>query len=207
MPAATPRASGRPWSTSIATPASPTRPSTSSALSTSATHRSAAGSGTASYRQGRVYFLLGNYENSITLWRDRAIDEVRKQRSIEPPAPARRSSPESRSSPPGRSSELPEKVALQAEWEFELALAALEAGFPPRLAIDHFQSALKLEPNLAARPVIAYYLEKLGESVPPLKPAEPAPAPASPPAEAPKATEPPAASAAPAVGGEAAPKP
>ena len=48
--------------------------------------------------------------------------------------------------------ELPEKVDQQAEWEFELALAALEGGLPPDVAADHFQTALKLEPDLDRPP-------------------------------------------------------
>ncbi len=69
--------------------------------------------------------------------------------------------------------ELPEKVDQQAEWEFELALAALEAGLPADVAAEHFRIALELEPSLGARPVIAYYLEQLGRPVPPPRAADP----------------------------------
>jgi len=127
------------------------------------------GVGTASHRQGRVYFLLGNYENAITLWLDRAIDELRKQRSVEATAAGQALVTGDPVAATRMFLALPEKITLQAEWEFELALAALESGAPPRLAADHFQAALKLEPNLTVRPLIAYYLEKLGEAVPPLK--------------------------------------
>ncbi len=169
------------------------------------------GPGTASYRQGKVYFLLGNYDNAITLWRDRSIDEIRKQRSVQATAAGQALLNGDPTTATRLLLELPEKVSTQAEWEFEMALAALEGGFPPKFAAEHFQAALKLEPNLTARPVIAYYLEKLGEAVPPprapaAKPAEapttpptadpgpaPAPTPApAPPAEATRPADPPA---------------
>ena len=125
------------------------------------------GVGSASYRQGQVYFLLGNYENAISLWRDRAIDEVRKQRSVEATAAGQALANGDPVSATRMFLDLPEKITLQAGWEFELGMAALEAGSPPKVAAEHLQAALKLEPNLSARPVIAYYLEKLGEAVPP----------------------------------------
>ena len=174
------------------------------------------GVGTASYRQGRVYLLLGNYDYAITLWRDRAIAEVRRQRAIDATTAGQLLLTGSPEVATRKFLDLPEKVALQAEWEFELGMAALESGAPPKLAAEHLQAALKLEPNLGVRPVIAYYLEKLGEEVPPLKAPEPAPSPAPSPAaaEAPKPAETPPASApatvppaGPAGGGEPAPKP
>ncbi len=60
----------------------------------------------------------------------------------------------------------PTKTNTEASWEFELALCRLEAG-TPGLAAEPFTEALKLTPNLSTRPVVAYYLEKLGKPVPP----------------------------------------
>ena len=152
------------------------------------------GIGTASYRQGLVYFLLGDYTNAVQLWQDRAIAPLRNRRSAdalmagqalltgEPVASVR------------TMLDLPGKVNIQAEWEFELAHAALEGGLPVDLVADHFQEALKLEPALTVRPLIAYYLEMLGKPVPPprptaatapaAKPAEPAPTPTPTPPDA-----------------------
>ena len=142
------------------------------------------GIGTATYRQGLVYYLLGNYDNAITLWRDKSIAQVRTRRSLEAPMAAQMLLNGDPVASTRMFLELPEKVNIQAEWEFELALAALEGGLPPDLVADHFQNALKLEPNLTVRPVIAYYLEMLGKPVPPPRPAtpnaaEPSPAPSS----------------------------
>ena len=140
------------------------------------------GVGTASYRQGKVYLLLGNYENAVTLWRDKSVTQLRTQRNLMAPAAAQMLL---NGEPMGSTRmflELPEKVDTQALWEFELALAALEGGLPPDLAADHFTTALTLEPAMSVRPVIAYYLEKLGKPVPPPRPASPAPDPNTSPA-------------------------
>jgi len=145
--------------------------------------------GTASYRQGKVYFLLGNYENAVTLWRDKSVSQVRTQRSMIAPAAAQMLLNGEPMTSTRMFLEIPEQVALQAGWEFELALAALEGGLPPELAADHFTAALTLEPSMPVRPLIAYYLEKLGKPVPPPKPADlprPAPTTASPEPTTPK---------------------
>jgi len=104
---------------------------------------------------------------------------------------------------------LPSLVSRQAYWEYELALCLLESGSPDGAA-DYFTRALKLVPELAVRPIIGYYLEKLGKPVPELpKKADlprpragttvdsklrgPGPSPATSPVPAPKpATTPPA---------------
>ena len=131
------------------------------------------GVGTASYRQGKVFFLLGNYENAVSLWRDKSIAQVRTQRSMQATAAGQILLGGDPTTSVRQFLEVPEKVETQAGWEFELAMAALEGGLPPDVAADHFQAALKLEPNLAVRPVIAYYLEKLGKPVPPPRAATP----------------------------------
>ena len=146
------------------------------------------GIGTATHRQGKVYFLLGNYDNAVSLWRDKSIVQVRTQRSLQAPAATQlllRGEPVAATR---MFTEIPEKIETQAAWEFEMASAALEGGLPIEFVAEHFQAALKLEPDLASRPIIAYYLAKLGKEVPPPRtrsiPPSPSPTPSTPPAPA-----------------------
>jgi hypothetical protein len=157
----------------------------------------ATGLGTAAYRQGMVYFLLGNYSNAAGLWQDRSINPLRIQRSHDGLLAGQIFLGGSPVSAVRTFLDLPEKVNTQARWEFELGLAALEGGLPSEFVADHLQSALKLEPNLFVRPVIAYYLEMLGKEVPPPKPAgseakpiEPSPTPTPTPVPTPPAEKP-----------------
>ena len=131
------------------------------------------GLGTASYRQGMVYLLLGNYGDTVTLWGDKSIRPLRLQRSLQAPMATQMLLGGDPVASTRMFLELPNKISQQAEWEFELGLVALEGGLPPDLVAEHFESALKLEPNLTVRPVIAYYLEKLGKAVPPPRTASP----------------------------------
>jgi hypothetical protein len=62
---------------------------------------------------------------------------------------------------------LPGLVTRQAYWEFDLALCLLESGSPDRAA-DSFAQVLKLVPDITVRPIVAYYLQKLGKPVPEL---------------------------------------
>jgi hypothetical protein len=126
--------------------------------------------GTASYRQGMVYFLLGNYSNAAGLWQDRSIAPLRSRRDQDGLTAGQMLLTGNPINSVRTLLDLPEKVSTQARWEYELGLAALEGGLPTDLVADHLQSALKLEPNLAVRPVIAYYLEMLGKTVPPPRP-------------------------------------
>jgi tetratricopeptide (TPR) repeat protein len=124
--------------------------------------------GSAALRQGRVYFLLGNYLSTVSLWKDRAIPRVRFDRSS-------RVLSASSSLTHGEAVQatnlfvaLPSTLNQQASWEFDLAMCSLEAGMPEDAA-THFTQALTLAPDLGVRPIAAYYLEKLGKPVPPLK--------------------------------------
>lgn len=157
------------------------------------------GPGTAAHRQALVYLLAGNYRNAVSLWVDRAIGELRTQRLMETTSATQTFLKGEAVGATRMFLELPEKVDQQASWEFELALAALEGGLPADVAAEHFATALELEPSLAVRPVIAYYLEQLGKPVPPPRPAR-ATAPAAAPAAAtsPGTSEPSATPAAPA---------
>ena len=150
------------------------------------------GFGTATYRQAKVYFLLGNYENAVGLWRDKSIPQVRTQRSLQAPGATLSLLKGEPVVATRMFTELPEKVETQAGWEFEMASAALEGGLPPEFVAEHFQAALKLEPDLATRPIIAYYLGKLGKEVPPprTRATAPSPSPSPLPTPAPSAPAP-----------------
>ena len=146
------------------------------------------GVGTSPYRQGRVHFLLGNYANAVILWTTKAIPPLRMQRSFQGLSTAQMILTGEPVSATRTLIDIPGMISQQAEWEFDTALAALEGGVAPEIAAQHFATALELEPELVVRPVIAYYLEKLGKPVPPLRPNEPeekptspAPAPSTPP--------------------------
>src|SRR5262249_56228573 len=67
--------------------------------------------------------------------------------------------------------EMPDKLGQQALWEYDAGMCRLEAGSPD-LAAEHLTKALTLAPKMTIRPVIAYYLEKLGKPVPPASPAD-----------------------------------
>ena len=64
--------------------------------------------------------------------------------------------------------QVPEQLATQAVWEFEVGMVSLEAGQPVEETATHLTNALKLIPTMVVRPVIAYYLKKLGRPVPEL---------------------------------------
>jgi tetratricopeptide (TPR) repeat protein len=122
--------------------------------------------GLATYRQGLVYYLLGNYLSSASLWNERSILQVRMERS-------NRSLMAGRSFARGDAMQatnlflgIPSSLEQQATWEFDVAICLLEGGKPSEAA-EHFTKALTIEPNLTVRPIAAYYLEKLGKPVPP----------------------------------------
>jgi hypothetical protein len=92
---------------------------------------------------------------------------------------------------------MPTLLSRQALWDYELGQCLLESGAPDRAA-DYFTRALKLVPEIAIRPIAAYYLERMGQPVPPLpkggtatvgteaKPSTPLPVPGSSTPAAPK---------------------
>jgi hypothetical protein len=128
--------------------------------------------GSAANRQAKVNFLLGNYEYAAQLWENRAITQLRFDRGSR--ALAASASLLRGQVKPATSMflDLPGKVAVQASWDFDLGLCRLEMA-KPDLAPAPLTEALTLVPDMALRPVAAYYLEKLGQPVPPLKPAAP----------------------------------
>jgi tetratricopeptide (TPR) repeat protein len=124
------------------------------------------GPGTASYRQGLVYFLIGNYDLARLLWRDRAIPQIRSYLATQAMEATRASLRGEARGAAEAFQNLPDQVAQQATWEFQLALCLLEGGAPAEAA-DHFARALTLQPDYNVRPLVAYYLEQLGKPVPP----------------------------------------
>ncbi len=131
------------------------------------------GTGTAAFRQGLVYYLLGSYGYTCSLWRDNSIFQITSERGLQAPAAGVMLLEGDPIASTRMFLELPEKLNTQAQWEFDLGMAALEGGFPPEYVAEHLEEALKLEPDLTVRPVIAYYLEKLGKPVPPPRSASP----------------------------------
>ncbi len=123
--------------------------------------------GSSAMRQGRVYFLLGNNEYGGTLFEKYALKRVRQDRSFKALDAARAYLKGEVRGATGALLEIPARIREQAEWEFEAGLCRLEGG-SPALAADHFTSALTLNPKINTRPIMAYYLEKLGAPVPPL---------------------------------------
>jgi hypothetical protein len=145
------------------------------------------GPGTAALRQGRVFLLLGNYDSALAVWTREAIPTLRGQRTLGAPMSTRALLDGEPTSATRTLLEIPEELTRQAVWEFEAGMASLEAGRPVDDTAAHLSNALKLAPRLTVRPVIAYYLKKLGRPVP------------EPPAEAAKAETKPTAPAAPAA--------
>jgi tetratricopeptide (TPR) repeat protein len=141
--------------------------------------------GAAALRQGRVYFLLGNYLSASTLWTDRAIPRLRLDRSGRVLGGGIALVRGEASAAANIFMAMPGSLLQQASWEYDLAMCELESGLPERAA-EHFTSALTLAPQLVVRPIAAYYLEKMGKPVPPLPKREGLPVnPASPPVNAP----------------------
>ena len=124
--------------------------------------------GSAALRQGRVYYLLGNYLSTVSLWKDRAIPRVRFDRSSRVLAASSSLTRGEAVQSTNLFLALPSTLSQQATWEFDLAMCNLEAGLPDDAA-THFTQALTLAPDLSIRPIATYYLEKLGKSVPSLK--------------------------------------
>ena len=146
--------------------------------------------GISALRQGRAYFLMGNCEYAATLWDRYALPRLRQDR-VNRALSATQGyiGGEAKAATAGLL-EMPDKINQQANWEYDSALCRLEGGAPEQAA-EHFTKVLTLAPKYSLRPVVAYYLEKLGKPVPPI-PVEPkaTPTPAAKPvAEAPRPAE------------------
>jgi tetratricopeptide (TPR) repeat protein len=122
--------------------------------------------GMAVFRNGLINLLLGNYEYAATLWGERALPRLRFERGRQALLAAQQFI---RGEIKGASNAFltaPGRISTQALWEYDLALCLLESGGPEKAA-EHFTRALTLAPDLPTRPVIAYYLTKIGKPVPP----------------------------------------
>ena len=149
--------------------------------------------GIATYRQGLVYYLLGNYLSTASLWNERSLPQVRMERSSRILMAGKSFTRGELMQATNQFLGIPESLERQATWEFDVAICQLEAGLPDAAA-EHFTKSLTLEPNLTVRPIAAYYLEKMGKPVPPrreapgtAKPAQSEPAKAAAPRRAAKA--------------------
>jgi hypothetical protein len=165
------------------------------------------GPGTPSHRQGLASLLIGNYDNAASLWRSRALPQLRGALAAQALAAGRYLVDGEVKGASVSFRELPGEIGDEASWEMMLGLALLESGpislnagtsllggapaedsSQPSLvdtAAEHLTKALTLRPNLPARALVAYYLEKLGKPVPP-PPTEPSPALSPSPTPAPK---------------------
>ncbi len=123
--------------------------------------------GTSFMRQGEVYFLMGNYATAASLWQERAIPRVRYDRTLRALTLGQLLTRGELTQTVNINLVLPTLLNRQAFWEFDLALCHLESGAPDKAA-EYFTHALKIVPDLGLRPLIAYYLEKLGKPVPAL---------------------------------------
>ncbi|WP_337176476.1 tetratricopeptide repeat protein [Paludisphaera sp.] len=142
---------------------------------TGATDPSLGDPATAAFRQGLVYKLMGNYSYAVVLWRNQALPRLaydRTSSALEVIGSLRQGSV---IGAVNAAQGVPGMLQRQASWSFDLAQCLLESG-DPEGAAESFTTSLELVPDLAMRPLIAYYLEKLGRPVPPERPAEAAPA-------------------------------
>lgn len=121
----------------------------------------------AAMRQGVVHLLMGNYLSAITLLQERAIPSLRQERSVRVMSAAQAMIRGEAIAVTDADLAIPGSINQQSNWEFELGIAKLEGGNPEEAAAN-FTTALTLAPDMALRPIAAYYLEQLGKPVPPL---------------------------------------
>ena len=137
--------------------------------------------GSGALRQGRVYFLLGNYLSASSLWRDRAVPRVRMERSTRTLTAASLLTRGEAVQATDIFLMIPATLSQQSSWTFDLAMCDLEAGIATE-ASEHFTKALTLTPDLVVRPIANYYLQKTGKPAPELTKVDQAAAkPATPP--------------------------
>ncbi len=99
--------------------------------------------GSGAFRQGRVYFLLGNYLSAATLWHERAIPRVRAERSGRVLASAAGLTRGEALATANAYLALPASLNQQATWQYDLGMCQLEAGMPNDAA-DSLTKALTL---------------------------------------------------------------
>jgi tetratricopeptide (TPR) repeat protein len=124
--------------------------------------------GSSSYRQGYVHSLFGNYDNTANLWL-RALSQLRASETVQALGSVQSFLHGTPREAANSIQELPNRVATQADWEFDLGFCLLEAGKPVEAA-EYLAKSIDLNPNHSARRLSEYYLQRLGK---PYKPAEP----------------------------------
>ena len=127
--------------------------------------------GVSALRQGQVHFLLGSYDIADSLWLRNAIPQLRYDRSVRVLSAMQTLLKGEAKSASTIEMSIPSQLSSQASWQYDLGLCMLEGG-RPKEAGEQFTSALTLTPSLTVRPIIAYYLERLGLPVPPRLKAE-----------------------------------
>ena len=147
----------------------------------------------AGYRNGLVHLLLGNYSMTTRYWNNYTLPFIRAAETEQTlnaaremlngqAIPALRSIMEVAGTP-----EQPGLIDTYAEWQAELGFCQLESGAAldtrdangavlQEGAATHFRRALEIKPQTPLRPLLAYYLEKMGQEVPAAPVDEPAPA-------------------------------
>ncbi|MEO6808323.1 MAG: tetratricopeptide repeat protein [Isosphaeraceae bacterium] len=120
------------------------------------------GPGTPAHRQGRVSFLLGDYDNAASLWRDRALKQIRAEVTVGAVQSAQNLLQGNVKPSVAGFVHLPTMLLDEATWEYELGLCLIESGQPDEAA-SHLTRALTLEPKFPIRPLLLYYLDKLGK--------------------------------------------
>ncbi len=114
---------------------------------------------------GETYLLIGNYQAAVDLWGGRAIPTLRRTQSESVSEAGRLALLGDAYSIIKASLEATSQIGRQANWEYDLGTAYLEAG-KPKEAADHLTRSIELAPKLPLRPIVEYYLEKLGKPIP-----------------------------------------
>jgi hypothetical protein len=109
-----------------------------------------------------VSFLLGDYDNATSLWRDRALQQIKADVSGGAVQAAQNLLQGNVKPSVAGFVHLPTLLLDEATWEYELGLCLIESGQPDEAA-GHLTRALRLEPKFPIRPLLLYYLEKLGK--------------------------------------------
>ena len=125
------------------------------------------GAGLGAFRQGRVYFLLGNYLSAATLWHERAIPRVRADRSGRVLAAATGLTRGDAMQTTNAFLALPDVVGAAGDAGSTTWACASSRPACPSAAAESLTKALTLAPDLGVRLIAAYYLEKMGKPVPP----------------------------------------
>jgi tetratricopeptide (TPR) repeat protein len=114
---------------------------------------------------GETYLLIGNYQAAVDLWGGRAIPTLRRTQSESVMEAGRLAILGDAYSIIKASLEATSQIGRQANWEYDLGMAYLEVG-KPKDAADHLTRAIELAPKLPLRPIVEYYLGKLGKPIP-----------------------------------------